>query len=150
MENASKALIIAGAILISIVLITLGVVILGQGQDVVNSSNIDEQVVSTWNQKFTQYVGTKITGANVNALINAVASSNAISNRDGAYNKLITITAGGSGVGTIAVKTGTADNGATYTSGFTTKATPGQTYTVDATTYGQDGYLTAITITVNS
>ena len=39
MENASKALIIAGAILISIVLITLGVVILGQGQEVVNSSN---------------------------------------------------------------------------------------------------------------
>lgn len=34
MENASKALIIAGAILISIVLITLGVVILGQGQEV--------------------------------------------------------------------------------------------------------------------
>lgn len=47
MENASKALIIAGAILISIVLITLGVVILGQGQEVVNSSNMDAQAISS-------------------------------------------------------------------------------------------------------
>ena len=92
MENASKALIIAGAILISIVLITLGVVILGQGQEVVNSSNMDAQAISSFNSQFTQYEGDSVTGSRVNTLINAVISSNTVSNRDGEVNKLINIT----------------------------------------------------------
>ena len=40
MENASKALLIAGAILIAIVLITFGVIILGQGSEIINSSSL--------------------------------------------------------------------------------------------------------------
>ena len=91
MENASKALIIAGAILISIVLITLGVVILGQGQEVVNSSNIDDTAIQSFNQKFTQYEGTNVSGSRVNALINAVIANNTVAKRDGEENKLITI-----------------------------------------------------------
>lgn len=147
MENASKALIIAGAILISIVLITLGVVILGQGQDVVNNSNMDDQVVSTWNQKFTQYAGTKVSGANVNALLNAVISSNAISKRDGANNKLILITPG-DGTGKIGVTNSTV-NKKSYTTAFTTKAQPGRTYKVEATAFGTDGYINEIKVTPN-
>ena len=57
MENASKALIIAGAILLSIVLITLGVLIIGRGQEAIDQTNIDDQVLSTWNQKWTKYEG---------------------------------------------------------------------------------------------
>ena len=91
MENASKALVIAGAILISIVLITLGVVILGQGQDVVNSSNMDATAISSWNSQFTQYVGTNVTGSNVNALMDSVVANNIISKRNNESNKYITI-----------------------------------------------------------
>ena len=42
MENASKALIIAGAILLSILLITLGIMIFGQAQDTVNNSGMSQ------------------------------------------------------------------------------------------------------------
>jgi len=91
MENASKALIIAGAILLSIVLITLGVVIIGRGQEAVDKANIDDQVVSTWNQKFTQYAGNSVRGTNVNILINAVLSSNATCNSNGETDKFIKI-----------------------------------------------------------
>ena len=106
MENASKALIIAGAILISIVLITLGVVILGQGQEVVNSSNIDDTAIQSFNQKFTQYEGTNVTGSRVNALINAVTANNTVALRDGEENKLITIVdSTGGDLGTITATT---------------------------------------------
>lgn len=138
MENASKALIIAGAILLSIVLITLGVVIIGRGQEAVDKANIDDQVVSTWNQKFTQYAGERVSGTNVNVLINAVLSANA-TNKDGDTEKLIEITS----------VTGTSSNltssdGKTYTTNCP-KATSNKKYKVTVT-YGDKGYVTGITI----
>ncbi len=75
MENASKALIIAGAILISIVLITVGVAVLNQGSDVANSSSMEGTQLQTFNQKFAQYEGT-ISGSKVKALLNAVITNN--------------------------------------------------------------------------
>ena len=75
MENASKALIIAGAILISIVLITVGVAVLNQGSDVANSSSMEGTQLQTFNQKFNQYEGT-ISGSKVKALLNAVITNN--------------------------------------------------------------------------
>ncbi len=142
MENASKALIIAGAILISIVLITLGVVILGQGQEVVNSSNMDAQAISSFNSQFTQYEGDSVTGSRVNTLINAVISSNTVSNRDGEVNKLINITVAN---GTdITLKTSTASD-ITYVSGVTTRAKSGTIYKVTVD-YGTAGYINTITI----
>ena len=91
MENASKALIIAGAILLSIVLITLGVVIIGRGQETVDQANIDDQVVSTWNQKWTKYEGDSVSGTTVNTLINEVISSNKVVTGNGETEKVIKI-----------------------------------------------------------
>ena len=91
MENASKALIIAGAILLSIVLITLGVVIIGRGQETVDQANIDDQVVSTWNQKWTKYEGESVNGTVVNNLINEVISSNKVVTGNGEPEKVIGI-----------------------------------------------------------
>ena len=45
MENASKALIIAGAILLSILIISLGILIFSQAQDTINSINMSEQEI---------------------------------------------------------------------------------------------------------
>lgn len=142
MENASKALIIAGAILISIVLITLGVVILGQGQDVVNSSNMDAQAISSFNSQFTQYEGDSVTGSRINTLINAVISSNTVSNRDGELNKLINITVTESDG--IKLNTITVSN-VTYVSGVETRAKSGTIYSVKVD-YGTAGYINTITI----
>lgn len=160
MENASKALIIAGAILISIVLISLGVIIIGQGQSVVNDSNMDQQAVSTWNQKWTQYEGTSVSGSNVNTLISQVLSSNVISNRDGDVAKVIRIVAGTGGTATYRIggvtntyngvgATGTTATANWGTSACTTKARSGVTYTVTLA-YNQLGYVNQITINPNS
>ena len=52
MENASKALIIAGAILLSILIISLGIMIFRQASGVVDSNAMDEVAVSAFNQKW--------------------------------------------------------------------------------------------------
>lgn len=114
MENASKALLIAGAILIAIVLITFGVMILGQGSEIINSSSLSETEVSTFNSKFTPYEGGKVRGSKVNSLLNAVIQNN-VSQEDEA--KKVTVNSGsGSGVYVKKDSTeyGKADTGATY------------------------------------
>lgn len=164
MENASKALIIAGAILISIVIISLGVVIIGQGQDVVNDSNMDKQKISSWNQQFMQYEGTSVSGSNVNTLINDVISNNIIATRDGNTNKVISLV-GSTPSGKTAANTPTFTNGyaciiaeglssagtqgTTGTKACTKKAKPGVTYTVTAKN-NKDGYVSYFKIEPNS
>ncbi len=77
MENASKALIIAGAILISIVLVSVGVL-------VVNSLNTDDalstmtqQEIQAFNTKFENSAGENRTGAVVKSLLSTVITNNA-------------------------------------------------------------------------
>ncbi|MEI3356131.1 MAG: hypothetical protein V8R81_03530 [Clostridia bacterium] len=60
MENASKALIIAGAILLAILIISLGIMIYNQASGVVNNNSMTEVEVTTFNQKFEQYLGDKV------------------------------------------------------------------------------------------
>jgi len=59
MENASKALIIAGAILISILLISVGIIIMNAINNPVQqgASTADSLAVETFNGKFTGYMG---------------------------------------------------------------------------------------------
>jgi hypothetical protein len=76
MENASKALIIAGAILISILIISFGVIILGQGSDVINNANMSEAEIAAFNKKFEAYEGTNVRGSNVKQLMKTVAAHN--------------------------------------------------------------------------
>ena len=147
MENASKALIIAGAILLSIVLITLGVVIIGRGQEAVDKANIDDQVVSTWNQKFTSYAGDSVRGTDVNILINAVLSSNATNKNAGDTDKLIKITT--------TIKNNSKEEAPGVTPNNTTSA-PIYTKSCDkvnqsakynvTVTYGDKGYISEINI----
>jgi len=77
MENASKALIIAGAILLAIVIISLGLVVVNNTRETVNNANISEQEIQTFNAKFTSYESsTGISAAKVKALIQAVMANN--------------------------------------------------------------------------
>lgn len=90
MENASKALIIAGAILLSILLISLGIMIFNQAQDTVNNGGMSQAEMQAFNNKFLKYEGTR-TGSEVKALINEVLASNADTNnaKRQVYVKLI-------------------------------------------------------------
>ena len=79
MENASKALLIAGSVLIAIVLIAVGIKILS------STTGITEQVgkisttmeASIFNSQFEQYTGEKVSGVQVKSLIRIVLSNNA-------------------------------------------------------------------------
>ena len=83
MENASKALIIAGAIVLSLVIISLGMFIFSKGNEVANSIDMNEQEILAFNNKFTPYEGESIRGSQVNALLQAVVASNRSVNDNG-------------------------------------------------------------------
>ncbi len=91
MENASKALLIAGAILIVILLISLGIYIYSQAQQTINSVNMDEQQITAFNNKFAQYEGDGKSGSEVNAMIDLVISSNQAAYAEGAKEKYIEV-----------------------------------------------------------
>lgn len=76
MENASKALLIAGAILIAIVLISLGVMILGQGSDLVKNANMSDAEITTYNSEFEQYLGGNVRGNMLIQMVNKVNQHN--------------------------------------------------------------------------
>ena len=77
MENASKALIIAGAILISILLISIGIILINSGKDVTETgtAGMQRQQIETFNSQFTPYQGT-IKGSQVRSLLSTVRASN--------------------------------------------------------------------------
>lgn len=76
MENASKALIIAGAILLSILIIGLGMFIYRQAAGVMNNTGLDELAVEQHNSEYTQYEGTKVSGTQVKALVKKIEANN--------------------------------------------------------------------------
>ena len=82
MENASKALIIAGAILLSILIIAIGMYIYNSSQNSITEagSQIDAQEKQNFNQQWEMYEG-KQSGSNVRSLISKMAS-NAKSNEE--------------------------------------------------------------------
>lgn len=90
MENASKALIIAGSILIAVLIISLGVMIFrNMSKSVVEDTSLSKQQISEFNSKITPYVGNNISGSNVNNLRQLVISidNNAkVNKKPGAIN----------------------------------------------------------------
>ena len=76
MENASKALIIAGAILLAILLISLGIMIYTQAQNTVQNSGMNQAAVTSFNNQFIKYEGS-IKGTMVKSMIQEVLAVNA-------------------------------------------------------------------------
>lgn len=79
MENASKALIIAGAILISILLISVGVLIMNSTGDTTGSveDSAGQIAIRTFNSNFEPYLGENQSASQIRALKSAVNASNA-------------------------------------------------------------------------
>lgn len=78
MENASKALLIAGAILIAILLIGVAMMTMNGIEGITSQSGeqLDSMEIQMFNKKFTQYEGSNVSGSNVKALINNIMSNN--------------------------------------------------------------------------
>ena len=79
MDNASKALIMAGAILIAVALVSLGVYLYQSAANSVGDSTayMDATKVETQNSKFEKYAGDRVKGPDVKSLIRAVGTFNA-------------------------------------------------------------------------
>ena len=131
MENASKALIIAGAILLSILLISLGIMIFNQAQDVTKNSGMSQAQVSTFNNKFSKYEGKLIKGSEVSGMVQEVVASNGDANNQN-DNRLITVT------GVWSVTGAAIKNNAILSM---------RTDDVYDSGYNNDGYVSAISIT---
>lgn len=76
MENASKALIIAGAILISILIIGLGVYFYNMAASAGGKVNLNSQAANAHNQAFTNYFGDRQSSTDVKNLMSEIRSNN--------------------------------------------------------------------------
>ena len=126
MENASKALLIAGAILIAIVLISLGVMILGQGSNLVKNANMSDAEITTYNSEWEQFVGGNIGGNLVRQMINKVSQHNSSNSDDVSKQIQLYTTAPG------AAKDGEDLNSVDNSSISTSNVGTGYSYTVTA------------------
>ena len=79
MENASKALLIAGSVLIAILLIAFGVRTFNSTQGTTESvkETMSATEMATFNNKFSGYMGTNVPAAKVKALANLIIANNA-------------------------------------------------------------------------
>lgn len=93
MENASKALIIAGAILLAILIISLGIYIFNQASQITKSNNLSEVEVLNFNEKFTSFEGSNVRGSEVNSLLTRVVQNNVANQDDPSKQVKVTITA---------------------------------------------------------
>lgn len=76
MENASKALVIAGSILVSILLISLGIAIYNKANDSVNNSGMSKSQIETFNAQFAGYDGEQVRGSEIRTLVQKVIANN--------------------------------------------------------------------------
>lgn len=137
MENASKALIIAGAILLSILLISLGIMIFTQAQDTIQNSGMSQAEVNAFNNQFVKYEGTK-KGTMVKSMVQEVNTNNS---QDESSEHTIVIK---SGDGNAAIIPLTQANAKTY---LTNKIVSTKTYTISITGYADNGRISEITVT---
>ena len=130
MDNASKALIMAGAVLISIALVGVGVYIFSSTNTMVGGANqqLDDAAAQMTNSTLGQYAGTKVRGSTVKQLFEKARISN--------INKTLPID--------ITVKLGGSD----VTSSLSTaNVTDTKYYKVAITDENSDGYYDLVTVT---
>lgn len=143
MENASKALLIAGAILIAILIIGVGMMVMQGGEGITGTALLEmsAQEKDMFNDKFTRYAGERVQGTSVRALLQNVISSNT-TNKDIA-GKLVSI----SGIETINAKEGSAM--ADEISVLRTKINTGATYKVTLKYNADTGLVETVDIVKN-
>ena len=126
MENASKALIIAGAILLSILIISLGIVVVTNTRSTIDRANVNQTEVETFNAKINGYVGNNKTAQDVKNVCSTVLAINGSEATNQTNHGGITI------------------NGARRTT-MPVNVVNNQAYTINVTT-GNDGYITDVDI----
>ena len=81
MENASKALIIAGGILLAIAIIGIGMYVYQQAAGAIDNTKLTAQEIEAYNSEFSQYGG-KQNGATVRAMLDRLRTHNSLNSDD--------------------------------------------------------------------
>lgn len=76
MENATKALLIAAAVLVAILIVSLGLVVYNMSAQTVQGVNLSQQEVQAQNEQFERYLGDNQRGNQVNAMLSQVLTNN--------------------------------------------------------------------------
>ena len=136
MENATKALLIAAAVLITILIISLGIIVYNRASEAVDGAgDLSEYEVLQFNEKFTRYQGTNESGADVNALLQTVFNHN---NLQQDTSTCVSV----SGAATVS-----SSNALTTTP---TRVSTGARYTITCTIDAKSKLVTSITVTQNT
>lgn len=136
MENATKALLIAAAVLVAILIISLGLVVYNMAAETVkNSANLSQQEIQTFNEQFTQYQGNNVRGSNVNALLKTALNNNITKAQEGKDAMVVDVKLGGSSV--------------LESTKIKSRADASKMYSVTVEQDGEGGLVHTITITAN-
>lgn len=144
MENASKALIIAGAILLSILIIGLGMFIYTQAQEAIGGAGLTSEQVTAYNSKFLAYEGTR-NGASVRSLCDTVRNHNNVNTDDASQQIGILYENGSKGAAKTEATIDDVVDGKTITD-VKTAIKNGKTYFVDFD-YAKSGKIISVKIT---
>ena len=138
MENATKALMIAGAVLIAILIIGVGMMIYNSAQGSIEgaTSQVAQQELDIFNNGFVQYEGQR-SGSQVKALMSSVINNNNQNGESGnnVPEKIIEVISGGKTVTSV-----------TDLTTIRASIVAGKQYSV-AIGYNTQGYVHTITIT---
>jgi len=133
MENATKALLIAAAVLVAILIISLGLVVYNMAAETMDSVNISGQEVTASNEKFTRYDGVHRRGSEVNAMLKTVLSANRDAIEAGELAKVVSVSG--------AVSLGTNDTS------LSSRADTSKLYSIQVNYGGTGGLVDEITVT---
>lgn len=139
MENATKALLIAAAVLVAILIISLGLVVFNMAAETVNSQNLSQQEVQAQNEKFARYDGTNKRGSEVNAMLKTVLQSNMDLKATNKSNGFVSVI-GGEGA-SISLTTGATS--------ITTRADTSKMYDITVNYDSTSGLVNTITVKIH-
>jgi len=90
MENASKALIIAGAILLAIIIISLGLMVVNNARNQMGGANLSKEEIQAFNAQWDNYCGGNKSAAEIRSLLSTLISSNAAEESSGT-NRIVKV-----------------------------------------------------------
>ena len=143
MENASKALIMAGSILIALIIISLGVMIFkNYYNSVKNNTSLDKQTIASFNRRIDPYIGDNKSASQVNTLRDIAISINNNAKVEGGSMQYVNMTIDGS----VVTSYDSSNNKVTINN---IKAETGKFYKVEPTYNPDTGLINTITVTNN-
>ena len=152
MDNASKALVMAGAILIAVMLISLGVLLYNRATEVATSSLDSVAAVknNADNQQWATYLGAGKSSSNATSLLDSLAANNSNSETLIAITATGTVTTRGAGGATSDTSLNVSKDtkvATIRTLRNTIANTVNSLYTVEVADYYADGHIKELKIT---